>query len=161
MLMMFLTVCSAFLPYPVRAADPPAWAGFANAWIASHAMRVKGDAPRDNRISCEGDVNGDGTADAVVVYTVEGVGGGNDWTQYATVLTATPQSYGATLPREVGGKSVRVVDGCSVTNRVVELALEEYAPGDASCCPSKPERVRYTFANGTLAPAAIAPPSAP
>lgn len=143
------------------AADPPAWQGFANAWIASHAMRLKGEAPRDKRLGCEGDLNGDGKPDAVVVYTIESGGGGNDWTQYATVLTATPQGYAATLPKEVGGKSVRAVDGCSVKDGVIELALKEYAPTDASCCPSKTGRARYAFATGALTQAPAPPPSAP
>lgn len=142
------------------AADAPAWEGFANAWIASHAMRLKGEAPRAQRLSCEGDLNGDGKPDAVVVYTIESGGGGNDWTQYATVLTVTPQGYGATLPKEVGGKSLRAIDGCSVKDGVLELALEGYAPTDASCCPSQPGRVRYAFAAGALTPAPT-PPSAP
>lgn len=134
----------------VEAADEPAWQGFANAWIASHAMRVKGQAPREKRLGCEGDLNGDGKPDTVVVYTIEGVGGGNDWTQYATVLTATPQGYGATLPKEVGGKSLRAIDGCSVNGGILELALKEYAPTDASCCPSQPGRARFAFATGVL-----------
>ena len=139
---------------PARAADAPAWQGFANAWIASHAMRVKGEAPKENRFSCEGDLNGDGKTDVVVVYTIEGVGGGNDWTQYATVLAAQAPGYSATTPKEVGGKSVRAVDSCTITDKTIELALKEYAPEDASCCPSKPGRARYVFAGGklTLAP---------
>ena len=54
------------------------WQGYANAWIAAHAQRVHGAAPKDVRKSCEGDLNADGHADVVVIYTIEGVGGGND-----------------------------------------------------------------------------------
>jgi hypothetical protein len=149
-----MTVVAALLGVgsgTARAADAPAWQGFANAWIASHAMRVKGEAPKENRFHCEGDLNADGHADVVVVYTIEGVGGGNDWTQYATVLVAQPPGYSATAPKEVGGKSVRAVDSCTITDKVIELALKEYAPEDASCCPSKPGRARYAFAGGKLA----------
>ncbi len=144
-----------------RAADAPmAWQGFANAWIASHAMRVKGEAPKENRFSCEGDLNGDGKADVVVIYTIEGVGGGNDWTQYATVLLAQPPGYSATAPKDVGGKSVRAVDSCTITDKVIELAFKEYAPADASCCPSKPGRARYGFAGGKLVAAPTQTPAA-
>ena len=139
---------------------PAAWQGFANAWIASHAMRVKGEAPKENRFSCEGDLNGDGKADVVVIYTIEGVGGGNDWTQYATVLLAQPPGYSATAPKEVGGKSVRAVDSCTITDKTIDLALKEYAPEDASCCPSKPGRARYVFAGGKLALAPTQTPAA-
>lgn len=136
------------------------WQGFANAWIASHAARVKGQAPKDTRKSCEGDVNGDGHSDVVVIYSIEGVGGGNDWTQYATVLTSAPQGYGATMPKEVGGKSVRAVEGCTVNGTTVELELKTYGPKDGSCCPSVPGKARLTFAKGALADA-VEPAPAP
>jgi hypothetical protein len=134
------------------------WQGFANAWIASHAARVKGEAPKESRKSCEGDVNGDGHSDVVVIYTIEGVGGGNDWTQYATVLTSTAQGYGASLPKEVGGKGVRGVEACAIDGNTVALDLMTYGPKDGSCCPSVPGKARYTFAKGVLveAPAASA-----
>jgi hypothetical protein len=145
----------------VGAEPPVAWQGFANAWIASHAQRLHGTAPKDTRKSCEGDVNGDGHADVVVIYSIEGVGGGNDWTQYATVLTSTPQGYGASLPREVGGKSVRAVDGCTIAGTTVELDLKTYGPKDGSCCPSVPGKAHFAFQKGALidAPAAVAAPA--
>jgi hypothetical protein len=143
-------------PVPPSAAPPAAWQGYANAWIASHAQRVHGQAPREVRKSCEGDLNGDGHSDVVVIYTIEGVGGGNDWTQYATVLTSTPQGFAATMPKEVGGKSVRAVEGCAVTGATVELELKTYGEKDASCCPSVPGKARFAFTSGALteAPAA-------
>ncbi|MCC6847504.1 MAG: hypothetical protein IT294_03310 [Deltaproteobacteria bacterium] len=134
------------------AAQPAAagWQGYANAWIAAQAQRVHGQAPRDARKSCEGDVNGDGRGDVVVIYTIEGVGGGDAWTQYATVLTSTPQGYGATMPKEIGGKSVRAVEGCTIGGATVELALKTYGPQDAPCCPSVPGKARLAFAGGAL-----------
>ncbi|MEO6027843.1 MAG: hypothetical protein ABIR79_13340 [Candidatus Binatia bacterium] len=126
------------------------WQGFANAWIASHAARLKGQAPKETRKSCEGDVNGDAHSDVVVIYTIEGVGGGNEWTQYAAVLTSAPQGYGATMPKEVGSKGVRSVEGCTVSGTTVELALETWGPKDAACCPSVPGKASLSFAKGAL-----------
>lgn len=136
----------------VHADAPAMWEGFANAWIASHAQRVKGQAPRDKRKHCEGDLNGDGHGDVVVIYSVEGAGGGdgNNWTQYATVLTSAPQGYGATLPKEVGSKSVRAVEGCTIAGTSVELDLKSYGPQDAACCPSVPGKARLAFQKGVL-----------
>jgi hypothetical protein len=131
------------------------WQGFANAWIASHAQRVHGQAPREARKSCEGDVNGDGHGDVVVVYTIEGVGGGNDWTQYATVLTSTPQGYAASMPKEVGKKGVRAIDGCTIAGTAVELALKTWAAADAACCPSVPGKATLAFVNGALSDASV------
>ena len=141
-------------------AEPPAaWEGFANAWVAAHAQRVHGQAPRETRKSCEGDLNGDGHSDVVVIYSIEGVGGGNDWTQYATVLTSASQGYGATLPKEVGGKSVRAVEGCTIAGTTVELDLKTYGPKDASCCPSVAGKARFGFQKGALTDAPTPAPS--
>src|SRR5262245_1309780 len=94
--------------------------GYANAAIAAHARRVGGQAPRESRKSCEGDVNGDGRPDAAVLYTIEGVGGGNGWTQYMIVLVAAPQGVGATNPKEVGATGKRGVESCKLTTGVIE-----------------------------------------
>lgn len=110
----------------VPMADAATWDGFANAWIASHAMRVKGKAPNDRRLSCEGDLNGDGQSDYVVVYTIVGVGGGDDWTQYATALTAAPQGYAATTPIAVGSKADGAVERCRIASAAVELHTEAH-----------------------------------
>ncbi len=142
-----------------RGQAPAPWQGFANAWIASHAQRVKGKAPKEARKSCEGDLNGDGHADVVVVYGIEGVDGGNDWTQYVTVLTSTQQGYGATLPKEVGAKTVREVGGCTIAGTTVTLDAKTYGPKDPSCCPSVPGKVELTFAKGALVEASAPVPA--
>ncbi|MEB2285081.1 MAG: hypothetical protein B6D46_10100 [Polyangiaceae bacterium UTPRO1] len=136
------------------AAQPAAmgWQGFANAWIAAHAQRVRGQAPREARKSCEGDINGDGHGDVVVIYTIE-AGGSGAWTQYATVLTSTQQGYGATLPKEVGGKGTRIVESCAVAPGKVEISFKTWAAADAACCPSVPGKATLSFANGALAEA--------
>lgn len=139
-----------------QAAEPAAWAGFANAWIAAHAMRLKGQAPRDRRLSCEGDLNGDGRSDVVVVYMIEGAGGGNDWTEWATALTAAPQGYAATNSREVGGKNVRGVESCRIAGAVVELQTKE----TASLNP-RTAAVRYALRAGVLVDVPAPSPSAP
>jgi hypothetical protein len=150
-----LSVATAGAEAPAPAAAM--WQGYANAWIASHAQRVKGTAPKDTRKSCEGDLNGDGHGDVVVIYSIEGVGGGNDWTQYATVLTSTPQGFGASTPKEVGGKSVRAVDGCTIAGTAVTLDLKTYGPKDGSCCPSVPGTASYRYDKGVLADASAPP----
>jgi hypothetical protein len=145
-----------FVAWTGRVEAQPAaagWQGFANAWIASHAARLKGQAPKESRKSCEGDVNGDAHSDVVVIYTIERVGegvGGNESTQYAVVLTSAPQGYGATMPKEVGRKGVRSVEGCTVSGTTVELALKTWGPKDAACCPSVPGKASLTFAKGAL-----------
>jgi hypothetical protein len=161
MMLVALSVGTAGAEAPAAAPVPaPAmWQGYANAWIASHAQRVKGQAPKESRKSCEGDLNGDGHGDVVVIYVIEGVGGGNDWTQYATVLTSTPQGFGASTPKEVGGKSVRAVEGCTIAGSTVTLDLKTYGEKDGSCCPSVPGKATYRYEKGVLTDASAAPPA--
>jgi hypothetical protein len=95
----------------------------------------------------------------VVIYTVEGVGGGNGWTQYATVLTGSAAQFAATPPVEVGAKGKRAVEGCSIAPQMLELAAKEWAPADAACCPSRPVSSRYDFTKGALVAAPSPSPS--
>ena len=51
-----------------------------------------------------GDVNGDGTKDAVVQYTLEGAGGGNSWGQSLAVFLSKKGEYRLAGDETVGGK---------------------------------------------------------
>jgi len=137
--------------------------GYANAAIAAHARRVGGQAPKESRKTCEGDVNGDGKTDAAVVYTVEGAGGGNAWTQYIMVMVAAPQGVGATSPKEVGATGQRSVETCTLGTGTIDATTKEWAPTDPSCCPSKAGTLKLGFEKGKVvdAPGATAPAPAP
>ena len=141
-------------------AQPAMWQGYANAAIAAHARRVGGQAPRESRKTCEGDVNGDGKGDVAVVYTIEGIGGGKGSTQYLLVLVASPQGVGASAPKEVGTTGKRYVERCTLAAGVIEADTKEWAASDAMCCPSKTGHLRLGFDKGKVvdapAPAATA-----
>ncbi len=140
-------------------AQPAMWQGYANAAIAAHARRAGGQAPRESRKTCEGDVNGDGKTDAAVLYTIEGVGGADGWTQHLLVLVAAPQGVGATNPKEIGAAGKRRVESCTLTKGAIEATTKEWAPADPACCPSKAGTLRLGFDKGKVvdAPAASAP----
>jgi len=138
--------CAADTP----AAGPPLWQAMANVLIASHARRVGGDAPKEARRFCEGDVDGDGQPDAVVVYTIESVGGGNDWNQYMAVLSPQGGTYRASATRKVGGKGERGVEQCTIAPGFIDLAFKSYGPADAACCPSVPGHERYAYRDGKI-----------
>jgi hypothetical protein len=144
-------------------AQPAMWQGYAQAAIAAHARRVGGQAPRESRKTCEGDVNGDGKVDAAVIYTIEGVGGGNGWTQYILLMVAAPQGVGATNPKEVGATGKRSLESCTLTAGTIDAAIKEWAPADPSCCPSKTGTLKLGFEKGKVvdAPVAAAPAPAP
>jgi hypothetical protein len=150
-----LSVCA---PGASPAAEPGVLSGPANAWIASHARRLKGEAPKEQRKSCEGDLTGDGHPEVVVVFTVAGVGGGSDWQQFVTMLAGSMAQFSATPPVQVGAKGERTVESCAVTGGVLALAGKAWAPADPACCPSRPATSRFTFANGGLVPAPAASP---
>ena len=85
-----------------------------------------------------GDMNGDGRKDAVVLYTLEGEGGANNWEQFVAVfLAAGDGSYKFQTRRLVGGKGMCSVEIRSVVNREVRLKTKEYLPDDPDCCPSR------------------------
>jgi hypothetical protein len=156
-----LVVLFVSVPGPAPAAEPGVLTGPAHAWIASHARRLNGEAPREQRTSCEGDLNGDGHADVVVVYRVERTGGADDWQQFATVLTGSMAQFAATTPVKVGAKGERIVEACSVAAGVLALAGKEWAPADAACCPSRAGERRFTLAKGALVAAPAPSPGGP
>jgi hypothetical protein len=82
------------------------------------------------------DLDGDGKDDFVVVFGIEGSGGGgNSVTQYLAVFG----SASAWTPRVVkcGERGERLVESIkSVSNREVVLAIRPYRPKDPMCCPS-------------------------
>jgi hypothetical protein len=77
-----------------------------------------------------GDLDGDGKPELIVLFTLEQR---NVWIQFLSVF-----GFGniplATL--RVGGKGQRSVELRQVTDSRVELAIKNYGPSDALCCPS-------------------------
>lgn len=82
------------------------------------------------RRSTRGDLDGDGKADLVVLFTLEQ---GNVWTQFLSVFGSANKPL-ATI--RVGGKGQREVELRQVTDGRVELATKNYGPSDPLCCPS-------------------------
>lgn len=82
------------------------------------------------RRTSRGDLDGDGKADLVVLFTLEQ---GNVWTQFLSVFGSANKPL-ATM--RVGGKGQREVELRQVTDGRVELATKNYGPSDALCCPS-------------------------
>lgn len=87
-------------------------------------------------VSCaraaRGDLDGDGRADAVLLLSYEGMGGGNNWGSFLYVL---PGAAGAPLlaePEEARG----AVDSVVVSGRNIRVRTLEMRDGDGHCCPS-------------------------
>jgi hypothetical protein len=131
---------SALLVMTLIAAAPDASLSSAESqavkiFIEGHAkQRTRGrniveEFPGGRRTS-RGDLDGDGKAELVVLFTLEQ---GNVWTQFVSVFGSSNKPL-ATI--QVGGKGQREVELRQVTGGLVELATKNYGPSDALCCPS-------------------------
>ena len=77
-------------------------------------------------------------AAAVVVFTLEGAGGGNNYSQYLAVFWKHGNQYVYCCSRHVGGKGIRSVERVSLPGASIRLGGKDYVPGkDPMCCPSR------------------------
>ena len=134
-------------PSSLAAQEPDA---AVTAYIARQAKRLRGEEYPDARKIVDGDLTGDGVPETVVLYTIESMGGSNDYTQYLAVFERRGGGLVAVANVAAGGKSVRGVELVGVSDGAVELSTLGYGPKDASCCPSVKGATRYTLARGRL-----------
>jgi hypothetical protein len=121
-----------------------------NRFISRQAKKEGADEYREARKTLHGNINGDGKADLVVLYSLEGFGGGNSYSQYLAVFLGKGKTFQYAANAIVGGKLNRDVDLKSIASRRINLDTMEYRRNDAACCPSKKGTTRYIFANGKL-----------
>jgi hypothetical protein len=98
----------------------------------------------------KGDLNADGAEDAVVLYTLEGQGGSNQYVQYLAVFIHRKERLVYAARQAVGGKNRRSIESVSIKGGRINLQTLEYLPTDASCCPSKKGQMRFVFNGGKL-----------
>jgi hypothetical protein len=95
---------------------------------------------------------------AVSIFTIEGLEGGNNYTQFLAVFAAlTPTDEGHPLKMNlldvmaVGGKGLRALEFKKMTikqdkgNIAIRLPSLEYGPNDAMCCPSIKATANFVF----------------
>jgi len=129
-------------------------------FIAGQATREHGEEYPDARKVVTGDLNRDGTAETVVLYTIEGQNGSNNHIQYLAVFKRTNGKEGRSdaIVRglvyvthiSVGSKSYRDVELDSISNGSINLTTLRFARNDPSCCPTLKGKARYRLVNGTL-----------
>lgn len=86
---------------------------------------------------------------AVAVFTIEGLGGGNNYTQFIAVFAALseeseghPKRMSLLDVMPVGGKGLRGIEFKNIRMKeserdiVITVPTAEYGPRDAMCCPS-------------------------
>jgi hypothetical protein len=121
-------------------------------FIAGQAAQERGEEYRGARKVISGDLNHDGTPDVTVLYTLEGFGGGNNYTQYLAIFVRDPATHGLTpvAHKTVGGKLYREIALESIANNVVLCKTKDYAKQDASCCPSKKGTASFVLEGNTI-----------
>lgn len=119
-------------------------------FISQQAKKDKADEYQEARKVLRGDVNGDKKTDLVVLYSLEGFGGGNNYIQYLAVFLGIGKTFRYAANEPVGGKFARDVDLRSITASGINLNTKEYKKNDAACCPSRSSKARFVFRNGKL-----------
>src|ERR1051325_965700 len=121
-----------------------------DAFISRQATRERGEEYREARKVVTGDLTHDGEPETVVLYTIEGQGGNNQYIQYLAVFVQRKGKLAPLTHVEVGGKSARAVELTTVNSNSILLDTLNYGPKDASCCPSVKGTTRYVLSGGTL-----------
>ena len=121
-----------------------------DSFIARRAKAQKAEEYPEARKILRGDVNRDKRTDLVVLYSLEGFGGGNNYTQYLAVFLGVGKTFRNAADEPVGGKWRRDVELESIAGMTINLETKEYRKNDAACCPSKSSKTRYIFRNGKL-----------
>jgi hypothetical protein len=121
-----------------------------NLFISGQAKKEEAEEYKKARKILRGDINSDGKADLVVLYTLEGYGGGNLYIQYLAVFLSNGKTFRYANHDSAGGKNNRSVELTSIKNGTINLTTLEYSSNDPSCCPSKKGRARFVFQSGRL-----------
>lgn len=121
-----------------------------NRFISREAEAAEAVEYKGARKILRGDVNGDGRADMVVLYTLEGFGGGNSYIQYLAVFLNQGRSFRYATHTGIGGKNLRSVELKSIRAGKINLDTLEYLPADGSCCPSKKVKTSFIFRKAGL-----------
>ena len=119
-------------------------------FIANQATRERGEEYPDARKVVTGDLNGDGTPETVVLYTIEGQNGTNNHIQYLAVFKRVNAQLVHMTHVDVGSKSYQGVELDSITNGIINLTTMRYGKNDPSCCPTLKGKARYRLVKGTL-----------
>lgn len=115
--------------------------------IANEVAEEGGDEYKDARRVLLADLNGDGNNDAVVLYTIEGQGGGNGYFQSLATFYARPDGWGF-RGKIVVGAGVQSVE--LLGSKTLGLKVLTVGPDDADCCPSVESIQKYTWDGSTF-----------
>ncbi len=105
------------------------------------------------------DLDGDGSDEHLVFFTLEGFGGGNNYVRYLAVYRYVAPVWFPSYTLLVGGKGSAGVTGATLRLEGGVLSTEAMLPDDddATCCPSVESELAFDVGVGaTLTPRPIA-----
>jgi len=114
-------------------------------FISSQAARLAGEEYGEARKVMAGDLNHDGIPDLAILYTIEGMGGGNNHVQYLAVFARAKGRLVYVTHAAIGGKLRRSVDLTSIRNNVIFFQTLAYRANDPSCCPSRKGTAKFVL----------------
>jgi hypothetical protein len=115
---------------PTLGAAPSA--GVIDAAIAAQAKQEGGGEYAGGRKSIEGDINGDGTPDVTVLYSLEGAGGGNGSVSFLAAFLREAGQLKLADTVSVSGLGISVQSMRLEGDGAVRLTLLEQGPEDSS-----------------------------
>jgi hypothetical protein len=121
-----------------------------DSFIASQAKRLGGEEYGEARKVVAGDLNHDSKPDSAILYTIEGMGGGNNHVQYLAVFARAKGRLGYVTHAAVGGKLNRSVELKGITNNVILFETLSYRANDPSCCPTRKGTAKFVLKGKTL-----------
>jgi len=139
----------------VLGAAPQSWVAETDAkviddFIARQSRSERGVEYKEARKVLTGDVNRDALPDIVVLYTIEGQGGSNNYVQYLVVFVRSRDKLVPLTHASVGGKSYRAVELQGIRDNQIYLDTLDYLRTDPACCPSKKGTTHYRIINRKL-----------
>lgn len=148
---LLLTSTSCFYSFaPLASANQDNDSAAIDSYISRQARRERGEEYREARKVVTGDLTHDGTAETVVLYTIESQVGGNLYIQYLAVFIRRNGNLSPITHLEVGGKSVRSVELKSVDSNSILLDTMSYRRQDPQCCPSVKGATKYVLSGRRL-----------
>lgn len=96
------------------------------------------------------DVDHDGRDDFLMIFTIEGSGGGNNTIQFLGIWTSSMKLGAEPLYTKVGERGERVIDSIDVVNKRIVLNAREYKKGDPMCCPSGAREISFVISAGKI-----------
>ena len=119
-------------------------------YIAGVAKVSDAEEYKEARKVLDGDLDGDGDEDTAVQFTIEGMGGGNNYGFYLAVFRNDNGKFTAVTDEVIGGKLNRNVEFTKIENGTMYFDTKNYAADDGACCPSIAGKTTYVLEENKL-----------